>query len=93
MSKMKYVHNDYNYMVEVERGLGEYLETLWTAFDEENHDVDSVETAEVTLTGIFFCGCDDCVRRETIAYLLPKIVDGFKAGKFEDNEDYKEDTA
>jgi len=93
MSKMKYVHNDYDYMIAVERGLGEYLDILWFALDEEDHEVEGVETADETLTGIYFCGCDDCIRRETLAYLIPQIVDGFKAGKFEDNEEYAGESA
>ena len=95
MSKMKYVHNDYDWMVLVERGLGEYLETLWFALEEEeDRDVEADKyTEDVSLTGIYFCGCDDCIRRETLAYLIPQIVDGFKAGKFEDNEEYAGETA
>jgi hypothetical protein len=88
---MKYVHNDYEYMVGVERGLSDYLEILWSALDEEDHDVEDVVTEEVTLTGVYFCGCDDCIKRETLAYLVPQIIDGFKAGKFEVNDDYTGD--
>ena len=96
MSKMKYVHNDVDWMIGIERGLSEYLDNLWEAFDNDDY-YDNEESAQVmdnvSLTGVYFCGCDDCVKRETIAYLLPRLVDGFKAGKLEDNEEYTGDTA
>lgn len=87
MSKMKYVHNDVEWVVSIERGLDEYLGSLWSALEEsDNEDTDTSQ--DISLTGDYFCGCDVCINRESFAYLLPVIIDGFKAGKFEENEDY-----
>jgi hypothetical protein len=88
MSKMKYVHNDVEWVQKIERGLDDYLGELWTALDEEAEDNEDPASMQVSLTGDYFCGCDVCINRETFAYLLPVIIDGFKAGKFEENEDY-----
>ena len=89
MSKMKYVHNDAEWVMGIERGLDEYLGELWSALDEEAEDNEDPASMQVSLTGDYFCGCDVCINRETFAYLLPVIIEGFKAGKFEENEDYK----
>jgi hypothetical protein len=88
MSKMKYVHNDVKWVTGIERGLDEYLGELWSALHDEDSDDASPTTPDISLTGDYFCGCDVCINRESFAYLLPVIIEGFKAGKFEENEDY-----
>jgi hypothetical protein len=87
MSKMKYVHNDFDFVQGIERGLDEYLGDLWSALEDESDEMKPA-TPDISLTEDYFCGCDVCINRETFAYLLPAIIDGFKAGKFEENEEY-----
>ena len=88
MSKLKYVHNDAEYVAGMERGLDEYLGSLWQALDEEAEDNEDPTSPDISLTGDYFCGCDTCINRETFSYLLPLIIDGYQAGKFELNEEY-----
>lgn len=83
MSKLKYVHTDTKYVENMEKGLDEYLSLLWRTVDEEDYSED------FTLTGNVFCGCETCVIRETVAYLLPFIIEGYDLGKFELNEEYQ----
>lgn len=96
MSKLKYVHNDTEYVEAMERGLDNYLGSLWEALEREeenppilNETDETQYTDDISLTGLSFCGCDTCIQRETLAYLLPLIIDGYNAGKFELNEEYK----
>ena len=90
MSKMKYVHNDIEWAQKMEVGLQDYMASLWDSLDQEWESFDdAVESTELTISGQYFCGCDDCVSRETILYLIPHIIDGFKLNKFELNEEYQ----
>jgi hypothetical protein len=45
--------------------------------------VDSEEDYE-TVTGQFYCGYLECYHRETISFLIPKIIEAYKAGILEE---------
>jgi hypothetical protein len=36
-----------------------------------------------TLSGEPFCGCAQCFWRETLFYLVPRLLEGYEAGKVE----------
>lgn len=70
---------DVEWAQRLERGLGEYMDTLWEAFwNEQESDED---TDIVTESGIYFCGNDCCVTREMLWYTTPRIIQGYLDGK------------
>lgn len=63
------------------KGVQQYTDALYDAvYDGEE---DTVET----ITGYTFCGCEDCFWRETLTYLVPKIIAGYREGKVLLDED------
>lgn len=58
---------------QLEGGLEEYLTKLFESVD----DGEDVETE----SNLPYCGCDVCHTRETISYLVPRIVQGYRDGK------------
>lgn len=61
----------------LERGLEEYLDSL---FDSVLEGWDGEQELE-TKSGDPFCGCEICYMRETIAYVLPRIVTMWEKGQ------------
>jgi hypothetical protein len=65
------------------------------AFNVWNMDLEDSIMSETedfaTVTDEPFCGCDICMTRETIAFLMPKILDLYVAGhiKLADTQDRK----
>lgn len=58
---------------DLEQGVMRYTDSLYESVYEDI----SVDT----LTGELFCGCDTCFWRETLSYLVPRIIEGYKNGK------------
>lgn len=58
---------------ELEQGIMQYTDALYESVYEDT-DVE-------TLTGEPFCGCDTCLWREALTYLVPRIIKGYKEGK------------
>jgi hypothetical protein len=63
---------------ELEKGVETYTDMLFEAVM-EGEDEDTPET----LSAEPFCGCSDCFWRETLYYLVPRIIEGYKEGKLE----------
>ena len=78
MSEKEFVVNDEAWAQDLERGVESYTDMLFEA-------VWSEEEGEVTetLSGQPFCGCSQCFWRETLFFVVPKIIKGFEEGKVE----------
>ena len=78
MSEKEFVVNDEGWAQDLERGVESYTDMLFEA-------VWSEEEGEVTetLSGQPFCGCSQCFWRETLFFVVPKIIKGFEEGKVE----------
>lgn len=61
-------------MREVEAGLEEYMDKLYTYL------ADGFEGDQDTESSDLFCGCDTCHNREVMAYLMPRFLDLYLAG-------------
>jgi len=82
----KFEIEDVEWAHELERGLGEYMDTLVNNFWEEQ---ETDEYKDVTESGVYFCGNDCCVNRETLFYVTPRIIQGFLDGKVKLTEQEK----
>jgi hypothetical protein len=74
---------DAEWAQELQNGLEEYMATLYDAVmleDEEEYDSPD-NPADNTESGISFCGCNVCEGREILAYVTPRIIQGFLDGK------------
>lgn len=63
---------------ELEKGVEHYTDMLFDAIYEGESD----EVSE-TISGEIFCGCAPCFWRETLFYLVPRLLEGYEAGKVE----------
>lgn len=63
-------------MFVVEQGFHTYMDTLMFEVMEGYGEIDPPDTA----SGFPFCGCDTCVVRETMAYLMPRMLDLYEQG-------------
>lgn len=70
--------NDPEWAEELERGIEAYTDMLFDAIFEGTED----EITE-TLSGEPFCGCSRCFWRETLFYVVPKLLRGYEEGKIE----------
>jgi hypothetical protein len=70
--------NDQEWAEELERGIEAYTDMLFEAIYEGTED----EITE-TLSGEPFCGCSRCFWRETLFYVVPKLLRGYEEGKIE----------
>ena len=76
MSDKKFLVHDESWGQDLEKGAEAYTDMLFEA-------VWSTDDGEVTetLSGQPFCGCSTCFWRETLFYLVPKIIEGYEEGK------------
>lgn len=70
--------NDQEWAHDLEKGVEDYTDMLFEAVWDAN-DAEIVET----LSGEPFCGCSPCFWRETLFYIVPKIIEGYENGKIE----------
>lgn len=70
--------NDQEWAVELEKGVESYTDMLFEAVFEGTEE----EITE-TLSGEPFCGCAQCFWRETLFFLVPKLLKGYEEGKIE----------
>lgn len=70
--------NDQAWAHELEKGVETYTDMLFEAVWDAN-DTEIVET----LSGEPFCGCSPCFWRETLFYVVPRIIQGYEEGKIE----------
>lgn len=73
-----FVLNDPIWGHELEQGVEAYTDMLFEAVWESGDD-----GIPETLSGELFCGCSQCFWRETLFYLVPKILKGYEEGKIE----------
>jgi hypothetical protein len=62
---------------DLEKGVEEYTDMLFEASMAEE------EVLSETLSNELFCGCSSCFWRETLFYLVPRIIEGYEQGKIE----------
>lgn len=74
-----FVINDSGWAEELERGVEDYTDMLFEAIYPEGTEDEITET----LSGEPFCGCNRCFWRETLFYIVPKLLRGYKEGKIE----------
>ena len=70
--------NDQEWAEELESGLEAYTDMLFEAIYEGTEE----EITE-TLSGEPFCGCNRCFWRETLFFVVPKLLKGYEEGKIE----------
>ena len=70
--------NDQEWAHDLEKGVEAYTDMLFEAVLDANDD----EISE-TLSGEPFCVCSPCFWRETLFYLVPKIILGYEERKIE----------
>lgn len=75
MSTHKFEVLDPKWAIDLQRGLEEYMMTLY----------DSIDTEEEVSTesGAPFCGCSDCENRELLSYMAPRIIVGYQQKKID----------
>ena len=78
MSNGFYV-NDQEWAEELERGVENYTDMLFEAIYPMGDDEEVVET----VSGEPFCGCNRCFWRETLFYIVPKLLRGYEEGKIQ----------
>ena len=69
---------DQEWAEELERGVEDYTDMLYEAIYEGTEE----EIGE-TLSGEPFCGCNRCFWRETLFFIVPKLLKGYEEGKIE----------
>lgn len=63
---------------DLEKGVEDYTDMLFEAVWDGTEEV-----VPETLSGEPFCGCSSCFWRETLFFLVPKIIKGYEEGKLE----------
>lgn len=69
----------------LQQGLEDYMFTLYDAVHNYDDEVDpgsqqgsaEYDAADNTESGIPFCGCNVCEGREILAYVTPRIIEGY----------------
>jgi len=69
---------DQQWAEELERGVEAYTDMLFEAIYEGTEE----EITE-TVSGEPFCGCNRCFWRETLFYIVPKLLRGYEEGKIQ----------
>jgi len=77
MSK-EFAVNDEAWAQDLEKGVEDYTDMLFEAVWDGTEEV-----VPETLSGEPFCGCSSCFWRETLFFLVPKIIKGYEDGKLE----------
>jgi hypothetical protein len=72
---MRYVHDDEAWAKNLEEKFEEYI---YACMDSVDADLDDEEFE--TVSGEPYCGCSTCYNREVIMFLMPRIIDAYKAG-------------
>lgn len=75
MQKLKFEIYDTKWAEDLQRGLEEYMMSLYTAVDEDREPV--------TESGVAFCACSTCENREMLTYMAPRIIKGYKDNKID----------
>ena len=81
LPKQKFYIEEVEWAQDLERGLSQYMDTLWEAYYEEMEAESPDDVEIITESGVYFCGNDCCVSREMLFYVTPRIIQGYKDGK------------
>jgi hypothetical protein len=74
----RYVHTSEEWATNLQHKFGEYMSLCYEyAYAEDDTELLSEFT---TVSGQPFCGCDICEQREALMFLIPEIIDAYKAG-------------
>ena len=72
-----YIHNDEDWAKNLQSDFEDYMGQCWSmAYDEE----ENVDEEFEPISGQPYCGCNDCEFREIAMFLIPRIIDAYKAG-------------
>jgi hypothetical protein len=74
----KFSVNDQAWAQELETGVEAYTDMLFEAVWDAHEDA-----VNETLSGEPFCGCGPCFWRETLFFLVPRLIEGYEEGKIE----------
>ena len=74
----KFIVNDQTWAHDLEKGVEDYTDMLFEAIWEGDEEV-----IPETLSGELFCGCSPCFWRETLFYIVPRLLDGYESVKIE----------
>jgi len=74
----KFIVNDQAWAHDLEKGVEDYTDMLFEAIWEGDEEV-----IPETLSGELFCGCSPCFWRETLFYIVPRLLEGYENGKIE----------
>lgn len=74
----EFVINDQAWAHELETGVEGYTDMLLEALWDSGSD-----SIDATISGEIFCGCSPCFWRETLFFLIPRIIRGYEEGKIE----------
>jgi hypothetical protein len=73
---------DAEWAEDLQRGLEQYMTSLYDAvYEDEEGYTEEDSAADNTESGISFCGCNVCEGREILAYVTPRIIDGYLTQK------------
>jgi hypothetical protein len=75
---MRYVHDDEAWAKKLEEDFDEYIFGCMDSLDYAPGMSSSAEFE--TVSGEPYCGCSTCYNREVIMFLMPRIIDAYKAG-------------
>ena len=70
----KIIIDDVPWTKQLEEDYEEYLGKCFDSLEEDDEEFQ-------TLSGDIFCGCQTCITREQLFFLVPKIIQGYKEGK------------
>jgi hypothetical protein len=66
--------DDVDWTKKLEEDYEHYMEQCFDSVDDGPEDFK-------TLSGDIFCGCQTCITREQLFFLVPKIIQGYKEGR------------
>lgn len=69
-----FIESEESFAVEIETDLGAYLDALAASLDDE---------AIETMSGVPYCGCDVCLVREILAFVVPRTLHAQQLGRVE----------
>ena len=78
---------DERWAQDLQKGVAAYTDALMEGVYDDDQEI-----LDDTLSGYPFCGCEDCFWRETLTYLVPAIIEAYKAGQLVIDEDRGSET-
>jgi hypothetical protein len=75
----RYSHTDEEWAQRLQTDFEEYMAGCYDQVD--NDWLSDVSENFETVSGVEYCGCQDCETREILMFLVPRIIEGYKDGK------------